>query len=323
MAYKNRDSQREFARKWRLARREEWFSNNGPCRRCWSTEKLRVYYPDISDKVEHRLWSWKKDRRDEELRKCVVLCQECWFMVRNYIHISQRKHGTVLMYDKGGCRCQPCRDAHAAKMRLFRGKNMGLSSAIGELLVIKNNLYNDLDRITKSMEAIQTKISDIDNAIRVLKSLNGGSHAPVASPEPVVEENPVPVEEPVVEEEMEAEQQVDSNPPQYSPAVHRRGRRPANATPVYIPPRPSKEVRVEPLAGASSVLSLDYVCERCRAKFMSQAALDKHNEERHTRSEIENRCPVTTCRKNFQSQTEMENHVIHSHPKFAKECGYA
>src|SRR4030042_5924176 len=98
MGYSDPDKQREFARKWRATRRNEWFDNNGPCRRCWSYENLRVYYPDRSQKVEHRIWTWKEERRDAELSKCVILCASCWRMVRRYENTSVRQHGADLMY---------------------------------------------------------------------------------------------------------------------------------------------------------------------------------------------------------------------------------
>lgn len=38
-------------------------------------------------------------------------CQEC--------RRAARQHGTVVMYNKGGCRCQDCRDALAAAQRAY------------------------------------------------------------------------------------------------------------------------------------------------------------------------------------------------------------
>lgn len=41
-------------------------------------------------------------------------------------------HGTTTRYDAGGCRCQPCRDAHASSVRLrrHRRKNQPLPTDI-------------------------------------------------------------------------------------------------------------------------------------------------------------------------------------------------
>lgn len=328
MGYADPDKQREFARNWRAGRRKEWFDDNGPCRRCWGTERLQVYYPDQSEKVEHRIWTWKKERRNEELKKCIILCQECWYKIRKYRYTSERVHGTALMYDKGGCRCQECRDAHAFKMRIFRGKDMALSAALEELSSIKNQLYVEIDKLSAELEQKQSRIVDIDTAIRVLRSLNGSqAHVseiaeykpdpPVVAPEPL---DPDDKDTEALDSQEDHESYPETREEIVPPAVHGRRGRPPRATPVFLAPK--KDVKVEPLAGASSVLGGEFFCERCRAKFMNKAALDSHNELRHSRSELENRCPVSSCKKNFDTQTDMENHVIHNHPKFAKECGY-
>jgi hypothetical protein len=60
-----------------LRRRAEWFAANGPCVDCGSWEALQVDHVDPATKVEHRIWSWSRDKREAELEKCVPRCQPC------------------------------------------------------------------------------------------------------------------------------------------------------------------------------------------------------------------------------------------------------
>lgn len=71
-AIDNRTYQRE--RQARL--RAEWFAGK-QCYRCGSTEKLQLDHRDPGLKVGHSIWSWSRQRREEELAKCQVLCDPC------------------------------------------------------------------------------------------------------------------------------------------------------------------------------------------------------------------------------------------------------
>jgi hypothetical protein len=75
------EQQKEYQRLWyqRVAkkRRQQWFEDNGPCRQCGSTNDLQLDHVDVFTKVSHSVWSWSKQRRDEELKKCQVLCKDC------------------------------------------------------------------------------------------------------------------------------------------------------------------------------------------------------------------------------------------------------
>lgn len=78
MPYKNPQEQREYQRRWIAKRREDWFRGQ-ICLHCESSEELELHHQDPTQKVSHRIWSWSKVRREEELRKCVVLCKECHY----------------------------------------------------------------------------------------------------------------------------------------------------------------------------------------------------------------------------------------------------
>ena len=77
MPYADPAVQREYQRKWIARQREEWFSLNGQCVDCGSSESLQIDHVDNTQKVSHRIWSWSRKRREEELAKCVPRCYPC------------------------------------------------------------------------------------------------------------------------------------------------------------------------------------------------------------------------------------------------------
>lgn len=77
MPYSDSEKQREYQREWIARRRAEWVKSNGPCADCGTWEDLEIDHVDASTKVTHRVWSWSRRRREEELAKCVVRCGPC------------------------------------------------------------------------------------------------------------------------------------------------------------------------------------------------------------------------------------------------------
>lgn len=77
MPYADPDMQRKYMNEWIKRRRREWCTEHGPCIDCGSWDQLTVDHVDATTKVSHRIWSWAKARRDEELAKCVVRCWPC------------------------------------------------------------------------------------------------------------------------------------------------------------------------------------------------------------------------------------------------------
>lgn len=75
MPMATREEQNKYQLEWIRKRKEEWFSKNGPCVDCGTWENLQLDHVDPSQKVTHNVWSWRKDRRDAELAKCVVRCK--------------------------------------------------------------------------------------------------------------------------------------------------------------------------------------------------------------------------------------------------------
>jgi hypothetical protein len=122
MPYANREDHRKNQRERLKKNRSEWLAKNGPCKRCGTWENLEVDHIDRTTKVDHRIWSWSEKRRQEELKKCQVLCFTC--------HLEKSReagdrppamgHGNRAMYETKGCRCADCRKAHTDYQTVWR-----------------------------------------------------------------------------------------------------------------------------------------------------------------------------------------------------------
>lgn len=99
----------------RKERRKAWVEAHGPCQHCGSYKRLEVDHIDPSKKKfdASDCWDSMQPERLAELEKCQVLCQKCHQKKTIRESWPARKHGTRVMYDKGRCRCQSCRDANA------------------------------------------------------------------------------------------------------------------------------------------------------------------------------------------------------------------
>ena len=75
MPYKSKEKQREFNRKWVAKRRAEFFKNK-VCVQCGSKKDLELDHIKKEDKVSNRIWSWSKERRESEIKKCQILCHD-------------------------------------------------------------------------------------------------------------------------------------------------------------------------------------------------------------------------------------------------------
>lgn len=117
-----RERHRAYCLAWIRKHRNEWLQANGPCRKCGSWERLEVDHIDPTTKVNHKVWSWKPERRIAELAKCQVLCHTCHLKKSlEYRKANARKdHGNSTQY-RNGCRCFDCRAAQRARLR--RSKN--------------------------------------------------------------------------------------------------------------------------------------------------------------------------------------------------------
>jgi hypothetical protein len=115
------EQKREYQRKWLAARRADFFKDK-VCVVCGSSEKLELDHIDKSTKITHRIWSWSTARREEELTKCQVLCEEHHLQKTVEENTYAAPHGTWQRYHskKHSCRCQACKDAAAEYKRKQR-----------------------------------------------------------------------------------------------------------------------------------------------------------------------------------------------------------
>ena len=78
MPYKNREEHNAWHQASKRKNREEAIRLlGGQCALpdCDSTENLQFDHIRREDKVDHRIWSWSKERRLAELAKCQLLCE--------------------------------------------------------------------------------------------------------------------------------------------------------------------------------------------------------------------------------------------------------
>lgn len=104
MPMRTADEQREYQRQWMATRRQQWIEANGPCANCRSTQNLEIDHIDPTTKViaVSRLWSYSRVKREAELRKCQVLCEQCHSVKteteRNLLHGEQ--HPLAVLSDE-------------------------------------------------------------------------------------------------------------------------------------------------------------------------------------------------------------------------------
>lgn len=110
-----------YQREWVAARRKAFF---GPkeCEECGDTEQLDLHHTDPSQKTEHNIWSWSKERQEAEIAKCEVLCHTC----HRGRHGSPPEHGSLSMYaNPWRCRCVRCRQVKSDYNRLNHRSKQG------------------------------------------------------------------------------------------------------------------------------------------------------------------------------------------------------
>jgi len=129
--YRDKEAQREYQRRWMARRREDWLSANGPCVKCGSWDDLEVDHIDPSKKVSHKVWSWREDRRLEELAKCQVLCRNCHY-AKTYTLFCPKGHmkagGNLVIHVGSDGRlartCRQCKnDCNRQHMRRKRSEH--------------------------------------------------------------------------------------------------------------------------------------------------------------------------------------------------------
>lgn len=126
MPYKDPIKQAEYQKKWIRKRREEFFADKC-CESCLTTENLQLDHIDPKKKLysnSHAIWSYSKEKRDKELSKCQILCEECHKEKTAYdMKYGYCKHGVYVGTKKHANRanCNRCRREHRDDMRKRRG----------------------------------------------------------------------------------------------------------------------------------------------------------------------------------------------------------
>lgn len=132
MPYKDRAKQREYRRAWIASRRAKFFADK-QCAACGSTDQLELDHVEPERKVSHRIWSWSVERREEELKKCQVLCHDCHSNKTKRDNRWQLVHGTVTGYHSYGCRCRECVIAHTTASNEYRWRTGRRQQRVQEL----------------------------------------------------------------------------------------------------------------------------------------------------------------------------------------------
>lgn len=109
---------REWYQKVVIPRKQMFFKNK-KCQWCGSTENLEIHHVDPSQKLGHKIWSWRDEKREAELTKCIVLCRKCH---QSHHKEEMIKHGSVSRYNSG-CRCDACKAAKRAKYLRLKAKH--------------------------------------------------------------------------------------------------------------------------------------------------------------------------------------------------------
>lgn len=119
----DQDARRAYNLAWVRKRRQAWItSRGGSCENCGSTDRLEVDHVERSSKTMSpaSIWTRRADVRAAELAKCQVLCYSC-HLAKTVAENRTAPHGSHTRYTSG-CRCEDCREAHAATARAYRAR---------------------------------------------------------------------------------------------------------------------------------------------------------------------------------------------------------
>lgn len=116
------------------ARREEAIRKlGGKCIDCGTSDDLEFDHADSQTK-EHdlaKIWSYKQEKFDAELSKCVIRCHVCHVEKSRQYDWHRVDHGGG-MTGKRGCKCEPCRKRKAEYSRNYKRKAR-LANSIGRV----------------------------------------------------------------------------------------------------------------------------------------------------------------------------------------------
>ena len=91
----------------------------GKCSECGSVESLHFHHLKDKKFSVAKGSSFSDERWNEEINKCVLLCEEC----HDSEHYKERTHGTITMYTHGKCRCDECKSCGREYSKIYRARN--------------------------------------------------------------------------------------------------------------------------------------------------------------------------------------------------------
>lgn len=87
------DYQKQYQKEWRNKHRDDAVKQLGSvCCICSSTLFLEFHHQDPRKKIDHRIWSWSKERREAEIAKCKLYCKthhEHWHSIYDRIQAGK------------------------------------------------------------------------------------------------------------------------------------------------------------------------------------------------------------------------------------------
>lgn len=106
MPFADPEAQRAYQREWCARRRREFFAGKH-CERCRATDHLELNHRDPTQKVSHRIWSWRWARIRAEAAKCEIVCSDCHKeehlpLLRELAHMRRRVNGSFAPEAIGG-----------------------------------------------------------------------------------------------------------------------------------------------------------------------------------------------------------------------------
>lgn len=125
MAAKNYN---EYMRQYMLARyherRKQAVEKLGAlCVDCGTSEELEFDHADASTKEFNisKIWSYKQERFESELSKCVLRCHSC------HVEKSRQSDWRIVGHGEGvsgkkNCKCEPCRKRKAEYMKNYKSR---------------------------------------------------------------------------------------------------------------------------------------------------------------------------------------------------------
>lgn len=141
MPYKDAAARSAYQAGYASALRRAWLETHGPCAACGSADDLEVDHVERREKVSHRIWSWSRERREDELAKCQVLCRRCHLEKTREENARPMEHGTISGYRYRGCRCAECREAQRVACAADRqGRNTTGETRTPDLIIMSDAL---------------------------------------------------------------------------------------------------------------------------------------------------------------------------------------